>query len=181
MKKMINLNVKQWFALKNFDRELTDNPNTYFTIESETEKAVELKIFKPEYPNYPAFKKWIPKSIIENLDWVLGTDGEEDLEVKTAKYNNRIASAINMIAMREAKIAEKRYAGGASVFTPEYYGGEWPEEVEKLYLSMNRENANENAKKIQKIFEELATTYAKALAKKNWEELMRKKGEQNNA
>lgn len=37
---------------------------------------------------------------------------------------------------------------------------------------MNRENANESAQKIQKIFEELATTYAKELAKKTW-----KKGE----
>lgn len=162
--------------MKNFDREIT-NPNVYFTIEDETLKAVKLEIFKPEYPNYPSFEKWIPKSVIENLDWVLSDDDEEDVKVKAAKYNDRIATTINIIAMREAKTAEARFGRESPVFTPEYYGGEWPEEVEKRYQAIKRgENAKENAWKIQQIFESLATSYAKEKFRKKYEQMLREKG-----
>lgn len=163
MKKMSKVMIKEWFLNKEFDHpyEIKYNKNLYFTVERESTKAVELKIFKPDYPEYLTFFKWIPKSVIENIDYVLGTEGDEDVEVKIGGHNDdNLGSRINEVAMEEARKAQMRYSG-IVVSTPEYYGGEWPKKVVELYNEIKAgNNARENALKIREIFSAYAIVYA---------------------
>lgn len=163
MKKMCKVMIKEWFLNKEFENscEIKYNKNLYFTLECESTKAVELKIFKPAYPEYPTFFKWIPKSVIENIDYVLGTEGDEDVEVKAGGHNDDdLGWRINEAAVKEAKKAQMRYSG-IVVSTPEYYGGEWPKKVVELYNEIKAgNNARENALKIREIFSTYATVYA---------------------
>lgn len=163
MKKMSKVMIKEWFLNKEFDHpyEIKYNKNLYFTVECESTKAVELKIFKPSYPEYPTFYKWIPKSVIGNIDYVLSTEGDEDVEVKVGGHNDdNLGQRINEVSMVEAKKAEQRYSG-IVVSSPEYYGGEWPEKVVELYNKIKAgNNARENSSKIREIFAAYATVYA---------------------
>ena len=163
MKKMNKVMIKEWFLNREFENsyEIKYNKNLYFALECESTKAVELKIFKPDYPEYPTLFKWIPKSVIENLDYVLDIEDGENMEVKTGGHNDdNLGSRINEVAMEEARKAQMRYSG-IVVSTPEYYGGEWPEKVVDLYNEIkDGKKAREKSLKIREIFAAYATVYA---------------------
>lgn len=72
-KKFCEVKFKSWIIEKLESWVVAASVNTAYRFEvlKETEKAVQLHIFNPNNKLNNGFDKWLPKSSIENLGWVL--------------------------------------------------------------------------------------------------------------
>lgn len=72
MKTLSSIRLKPWFMNKQETSwiAMSVNPAYTFTIEKETEKAIEIKVHCESRPLFCEFTKWLPKSVIENLEEV---------------------------------------------------------------------------------------------------------------
>lgn len=74
MKKLVDLNLKDWFIMKQSKAfiEVSINPKWTYEVINETEKAIQIKIDKPNrldcldpiVAKLSEWKMWIPKSAI---------------------------------------------------------------------------------------------------------------------
>lgn len=74
MKKFSKIQFKSWFINKMESWELASSVNAAYVYEvtQESEKAVKLHVYDPNKVLSKGFEKWYPKSVIENIDEVLG-------------------------------------------------------------------------------------------------------------
>ena len=72
-KKFCEVIFRSWIVNKLEPWIVAASVNTAYEFEfvKETEKAVQLHIFNPKDKLNNGFNKWLPKSSIENLGWVL--------------------------------------------------------------------------------------------------------------
>ena len=75
MKKFSGVKFKSWFTMNKMESwELASSVNAAYKFEvvQESEKAVKLHVFDPNRKLSNGWSKWYPKSVIENLEYVLG-------------------------------------------------------------------------------------------------------------
>ena len=86
MKKFSGVKFKSWFTMNKMESwELASlvNASYKFEVVQESEKAVKLHVFDPNRKLSQGWTKWYPKSLIENLEYVLG---QERGKKKMKKY-----------------------------------------------------------------------------------------------
>lgn len=73
MKQFSTLKIKTWWADKNLPHyySMAINPDFQFEIVNESEKAIQIEVSRKSQPLYCPWKKWMPKSVIQNLEEVL--------------------------------------------------------------------------------------------------------------
>lgn len=75
MKKFSQVKFKSWYTMhkaESWEVASMVNAAYQFEVVQESEKAVKLHVFDPNRKLSQGWSKWYPKSIIENLDFVLG-------------------------------------------------------------------------------------------------------------
>ena len=88
MKKFSGVKFKSWFTMNKMESwELASLVNAAYKFEvvQESEKAVKLHVFDPNRKLSQGWTKWYPKSLIENLEYVLGQERGKENEIRTIK------------------------------------------------------------------------------------------------
>lgn len=73
MKKLFDIKLQSWFENKQDTPFIAAsvNPKYVFDVVRETEKAIQISIYKEREASKYNWKMWIPKSVIINLDEII--------------------------------------------------------------------------------------------------------------